>query len=129
VISSLLYKYGLLDTVLAIQDGTVYLPTNAAFAKIADIIKTLTDAEIIGILQYHLSSQQIPKMAMGNTVLCSLINLPLLARTTIVNNVKICSSCTTTKNTVVNIIPEVLIPFDPFCAFPPVPTPTPTMTM
>ena len=115
VIAGLLDKYNLTGAVLALQNGTVYLPTNAAFAAIASIIATLTDEEIVQILLYHVSGQQVPAGAQGNTVLCSLNNLPLLARLTIVNNVKICSSCTTAQNTVVNIIPEVLIPFNPIC--------------
>jgi uncharacterized surface protein with fasciclin (FAS1) repeats len=110
-IKSLLIKFNLLDSVLQLSNGTVYLPTNCAFAKIANIIKTLTDQQILDILLYHVSASKINPGA-GNTVLCSLSNQPLLASKSTINNINIKYSCTDKNNTDINVINTVLLPFN-----------------
>jgi uncharacterized surface protein with fasciclin (FAS1) repeats len=109
-IKSLLVKYNLLDSVSNLSNGTVYLPTNYAFAQIADVIKTLTEQQILDILLYHVSTYQINST--GNTVLCALSGQPLLASKSIVNNICIICNCKSINNTDVNVINTVLLPFN-----------------
>lgn len=111
ILKSLLDEYDLTSSVLNLENGTIYLPTNCAFQKIQSILETLTSEQILNILLYHVSEQQVTES--GNNVLCSLNLLPLLSTNKYVNNIKIKYSCTSNLNTVNNVINTVLIPFDP----------------
>ena len=52
----LILAYPDVSEALSTADGiTVFAPTNDAFAAIADVIPTLSDDQIIDILQYHVA--------------------------------------------------------------------------
>lgn len=114
-IRSLLIQYNLLNAVVELDNGTVYLPTNSAFENISAILATLTPEQVVQVLLYHVAPSRI--QGSGLTSLCTLLGKPILATPYTANNVCILSSCYDAEhNTDVNVVPSVLLPLEgPSC--------------
>jgi uncharacterized surface protein with fasciclin (FAS1) repeats len=118
-LKSLVIQAGLVDTLVAAQDITVFAPTNEAFAKVpqATLDNLLANPDLLTkVLTYHVVPKRIQAgdIPMGKTVIKSLsgnkltvVNDGMSVR---VNNSKVIKTDIMASNGIIHVIDTVLIP-------------------
>lgn len=118
-LQSLVTKAGLVDTLVAAQDITVFAPTNEAFAKVpqATLDNLLANPSLLTkVLTYHVIPQRIQSgdIPMGETIIKSLsgdqltiVNDGMSVR---VNNSNVIKADIMASNGIIHCIDSVLIP-------------------
>jgi uncharacterized surface protein with fasciclin (FAS1) repeats len=118
-LQSLVTQAGLVDTLVAAQDITVFAPTNEAFAKVpqATLDNLLANPSLLTrVLTYHVIPQRIQSsdIPMGETIVTSLsgdqltvVNDGMSVR---VNNANVIKADIMASNGIIHCIDSVLIP-------------------
>ena len=118
-LQSLVTQAGLVDTLVAAQDITVFAPTNEAFAKVpqSTLDNLLANPELLTqVLTYHVVPQRIESgdIAEGETVVKSLSGASLTVvndgMTIRINDSQVVSADIRASNGIIHVIDSVLIP-------------------
>ena len=112
---------GITDAIIASSDITIFAPTDAAFAEIASVIPTLTEAQISDILLYHAVDARVFSTGLSDGQVVGMMNMEDI--TVNINSGAVSLTDFTTEaanvtevniqgsNGVIHVIDKVLLPF------------------